>query len=242
MNDHFALLYDRLMTDAPYQAWQEFARNRILSGGKVLDLGCGTGTLTIELSRAGYDVTGLDLSGDMLAVAQNKAQEQRTSVNFIQQDMRELTGFDRLDGVTLFCDGLNYLMDERDVFEVFRRVFDSLREGGVFAFDVHSPYKMTEIFAGGLFGENAEDISYLWFCDQGEEPLSIDHTLTFFVRQANGNYERFDHEIAQRTFFVEDYRQMLIDAGFTDIEISADFGRKEPREDEERIFFSALKK
>ncbi|SER79899.1 class I SAM-dependent DNA methyltransferase [Salisediminibacterium halotolerans] len=242
MSDHFALLYDRLMADAPYKEWEKLAVQKIPQNGSVLDLGCGTGTLTIYLALSGYNVTGLDLSGDMLAVAQKKAQDERAPVTFVQQDMRELTGFNRLDGVTLFCDGLNYLTDEADVCEVFRRVYDSLTEGGVFVFDVHSPYKMTDVFADGLFGENGEDISYLWFCEQGEKPLSVEHTLTFFVRAFDGRYERVDHELTQRTFLIDDYRKWLEDCGFTDVDISADFGREKPDEASDRIFFSAVKK
>ncbi|PYZ94223.1 methyltransferase type 11 [Salipaludibacillus keqinensis] len=241
-HDHFASLYDVLMEDAPYDSWLEYAEKYVHKEGSILDLACGTGTLTMMLANRGYEVTGVDVSQDMLTVAERKARKSNADVRFILQDMRELEGFNQLDGVTIFCDGLNYLTKEEEVIQTFRRIASSLKPGGVLLFDVHSPFKMEHIFDHQLYGENSESLSYMWFCEPNKESLSVHHSLTFFIKKDEDLYERMDEEQFQRTFLPSTYHQWLEEAGFHRISISADFGNKELEEEDDRIFFKAVKK
>jgi SAM-dependent methyltransferase len=241
-HDHFASLYDLLMEDAPYESWLGYAKKYLPNQGRVLDLACGTGTFSLMLAQKGYDVVGVDLSEDMLTVAEEKARKAGAGIEFVSQDMCELQGFQKLDGVTLFCDGLNYLRQEQEVKQTFSLLAQALKTGGVLLFDVHSPFKMEHIFDHQLYGENSDVLSYMWFCEPSEEPLSVQHTLTFFLKKETGYYERMDEEQYQRTFNPNDYKQWLIEAGFDQIEISADFGTKEIEEEDDRIFFKAIKK
>ncbi|MFA9558808.1 class I SAM-dependent methyltransferase [Evansella sp. AB-rgal1] len=243
MNEqHFASVYDALMEDVPYNQWMIYTKKFLKERSRILDLACGTGTLAILLQKQGYVVQGADISQHMLTIAEEKVRNEKTLIPLFQQDMRTLEGFHDLDGVTLFCDGLNYLREEDDVQDTFSRVATALRTGGVFLFDVHTTYKMVNIFLDQLYGENGEDISYLWFCSPGEEKFSVEHSLTFFVKQANGSYERMDEELYQRTFPQEFYIHWLEKAGFHEIEVTSEFGESTPSETDERLFFKAVKK
>ncbi|MGJ7921442.1 class I SAM-dependent DNA methyltransferase [Neobacillus sp. LXY-4] len=245
--NRFAYLYDELMKETPYHQWVDFVVRQIEKYGvkaeTILDVACGTGELSIWLAEAGFRVSGVDLSEDMLAVAQAKAAERGHAIQFFQQNMAELEGFDSLDVITIFCDSLNYLQSEEEVVKTFQHVFEHLHSNGLFMFDVHSIYKMNNIFRNGTFALNEEKISYIWQCYEGEWPNSVEHDLSFFVLEdQTGLYERFDELHFQRTYTIEQYKQWLQNAGFEVLEVSADFSDQSPEEHSERIFFTARKK
>lgn len=240
--EHFASIYDYLMEGAPYERWLQYAKDRLPQGGKIVDLACGTATFTMMLHEHGYEVIGIDISQDMLTIAEQKMREKNVSIPLIKQDMREFIGVSQLDGVTIFCDGLNYLFDEGDVQQTFAKVNESLKAGGVFLFDVHSIRKMQETFQNELYGENGEEVAYLWFTSPDEAPYSVEHTLTFFIKDDDGKYDRIDEIHRQRTFPVETYMEWLEAANFEKIEVTTDFGNSPYNEMDERIFFRAIKK
>lgn len=238
--ERFARVYDFLMEDAPYEKWLDFFQRHVskLPGRNVLDLACGTGELTWRLAEAGWDVTGVDLSDSMLFAARQKAEAKKLSIPLFQQDMRDLEGLGQFDAITIFCDSLNYLTEEDDIKRTFRGVQRHLKQDGLLLFDVHSLYKMRHIFKDGTFTAVDEAVSYIWNCFDGEQPDSIEHELTFFVREEGMDlYERFDELHVQRTFTIEQYKMWLRAAGFSDIEVTADFTEKSPEKMSERIFF-----
>ncbi|MCD8511097.1 MAG: class I SAM-dependent methyltransferase [Bacillus sp. (in: Bacteria)] len=239
---HFAAVYDQLMEDVPYEDWLLYTKKHVKDGSTIVDLACGTGTLSMLLYEAGFSVTGIDISQDMLTVAEKKIREKQYPIKLFKQDMRKLKGFMNVDAVTIFCDGLNYLLKEEEVKDTFQRVRDILRPGGVFLFDVHSPFKIKEEFDHQLYGENGEVVSYLWFASPGQESNSVDHTLTFFIKEADDLYSRIDEEHSQRTFIITDYVKWLEEMGFDQIEVTADFGRRKPKDTDERYFFKGIKK
>lgn len=241
----FALLYDELMADVPYDKWIRYVEEMFKQYGngvnrRILDVGCGTGSISVPLARKGYHVTGIDLSEDMLAVAHSKAYQAGVDVSFFQQDMREIVGFKAFDCICIFCDSLNYLTIEDDVKKTFKSVFDHLAPNGLFLFDVHSLYKLSEVFIGHSYCSNDDDIAYIWNCYQGDSPYSVEHELSFFVKQ-NEFYERFDELHFQRTFPISYYEQLLTEIGFSLLKVTADFREEPPAETSERIFFSARK-
>lgn len=239
----FAYLYDELMKDVPYDKWVELIleKTKPFAGKKILDIGCGTGELSLRFAALGYDVTGVDLSDHMLAVAQEKAYRENVSIQFIEQNMAELQLVETYDLIGVFCDSLNYLESEDEVKSTFRGVNEFLKEDGLFIFDVHSLYKINEIFGNETFSYDEEGIFYLWNCFQGEYPNSVEHELTFFVEDEGGKYDRFDESHLQRTFPKEIYSKWLEEAGFQLLEIIGDFNGP-PKDDSERIFFIAAKK
>lgn len=243
----FSYFYDRLMQDAPYDKWVHFLHKKKaehkINGNQVLDLACGTGELSIRFAKSDFDVTGIDISTDMLTVAQSKAADQGLSIPFYEQSMVELNGIGQFDIVTIFCDSLNYLKTEDDVLQTFKRIYDHLRPGGLLLFDVHSIYKIDHLFLNETFGLNDHDISYVWHSYAGEYEHSIEHELTFFVLdKQSGQYDRFDEFHEQRTFSVEKYVHLLQEARFDVKSIQGDFTEKDMNDTSERIFFTAQKR
>ncbi|WP_141994188.1 class I SAM-dependent methyltransferase [Bacillus sp. B4EP4a] len=243
--ERFAYVYDELMKDAPYEKWLMILTAKLeqygIGGRKVLDLACGTGEMTVELAQHGFEVTGVDLSDEMLLVANEKAVKLGLSIPLFQQNMAELEGLGQFDCVTIFCDSLNYLRDEEDIVKTFSRVHEHLKDGGLFLFDVHSIYKMEEIFRDNTFAVNGDEVSYIWECFPGVEPYSVEHDLSFFVRDESGMYDRFDELHYQRTYPVEQYKKWLEQAGFTVSEILADLEDAPLAAETERILFVASK-
>lgn len=245
--NRFAYVYDELMKEMPYSAWVDMVIQQSekfqVQTKTILDVACGTGELSIRLSEAGFAVTGVDLSDDMLAVAHAKALEKGRMIPFFQQNMTEMEGLGTFDVITIFCDSINYLETEEAVRETFQRVNEHLEQNGFFIFDIHSLYKMNEIFLNHTYTLNEDRLSYIWQCYEGDWPNSVEHELSFFVLDnMTGQYDRFDEVHFQRTYSVEQYEEWLSDAGFELLEISADFNGLSPKADSERIFFTARKR
>ncbi|WP_057911670.1 class I SAM-dependent DNA methyltransferase [Peribacillus muralis] len=244
--ERFAYVYDELMKDAPYEKWLMILTAKLeqygIGGRKVLDLACGTGEMTVELAQHGFEVTGVDLSDEMLLVANEKAVKLGLTIPLFQQNMAELEGLGQFDCVTIFCDSLNYLRDGADIVKTFSRVHEHLQDGGLFLFDVHSIYKMEDVFRDHTFAVSDEDVSYIWDCFPGEEPHSVEHELSFFVKdEQSGLYDRFDELHYQRTYPVDQYKNWLQQAGFTVTELMADLEEAPLVTETERILFVARK-
>ncbi|TDL82228.1 class I SAM-dependent DNA methyltransferase [Peribacillus frigoritolerans] len=242
----FAEIYDELMKEAPYTLWTEFLHERMAKfgngGTNVLDLGCGTGEISIRLKQKGYHVTGVDISEEMLSIAFQKTAAEGLSIPYFQHDMRLPSELGQLfDGIFICCDSLNYLETEEDVHAALNAAFDQLAPNGILVFDVHSIYKIHEIFNEATFADNNDEVSYIWNSFIGDAPDSIEHDLSFFVKRGS-MYERFDEYHTQRTYPVNQYEEMIKQAGFTLLEITADFKNQPPESQSERIFFVAAKK
>lgn len=250
----FAYLYDELMKEAPYDQWVQFVKEKLANCNnlgfssttsqlRLLDVACGTGELSVRFAKEGFQVTGVDLSEDMLAVAQGKAAANGIEIPFYQQNMAELEGLGQFDVVGIFCDSLNYLETEEQVKDTFLHVAEHLKSGGLFIFDVHSIYKMTKVFIRQTFALSDEPISYIWNSFPGEYENSVEHELSFFVLdESSGKYDRYDELHFQRTFSLEQYSSWLMEAGFELLDINADFEHIAPHAQSERIFFVSVKK
>lgn len=251
----FAYIYDRLMEDVPYQRWLNYAEKNwagrpVQVNGKnrgpnhdkpraVVDLACGTGTITALLAKQGYQVIGIDRSSDMLAVAEEKTRG--LPVTLLCQDMRHFQLAAAADAVVCFCDSLNYLLEGEEIRQTFQAVYSQLSEGGAFLFDVHTPYKVTEIFGNQLFTSVDEDISYIWLCRLEEERLTVEHDLTFFVKQENQLFRRYEEIHYQRAYPLNQLADWLRQAGFSHVEMTAEFGEQSVGPMTDRAFFAAYK-
>lgn len=237
--DIFAQVYDDLMDEELYDSWINFTKQHLpVKHQSVLDLACGAGQLAIKMKQEGYNVTGLDLSSQMIDIAQQRAEEAELAIPFVIGNMLDLSKLNQFDAVTCYCDSICYLPDAEAVQKTFKEVYQHLTEEGVFLFDVHSMHQIDDVFPGYTFNDQTEEISFLWKSYVGEFPHSIEHDLTFFVYQDEIDlYERFDETHKERTYPIEQYLSMLKKAGFTSIEVSADYGKEEIENDSTRWFF-----
>ncbi|WP_230192387.1 class I SAM-dependent methyltransferase [Paenibacillus sp. CECT 9249] len=253
----FAHVYDRLMEDMPYPEWLRFARTGWEKYGMpktVVDLGCGTGSITVPLANSGFQVTGIDLSSDMLAIARRKMDQspyanrmyREGGVLFLQQDIRtwELPG--QVDSVVSFCDCFNYLLEEEDIKQAFRHTFQGLKAGGTFMFDVHQPAQFAKYAEEQPFVLNEKSVAYIWTCELDEVRSEIEHHITFFTRAEGASlseelFERFEEVHVQRAYHPDWLYAQLKAAGFADVQIYGDFKWEPPQDDTSRLFYVAIK-
>lgn len=239
----FALVYDELMTDIPYDAYVDLISiaGDGLKGKKIIDIGCGTGLLSVKLAKSGAFVTGIDLSKDMLTIAEKRANDLSLKIDFQEKPMQEIDGAEHFDIAVIAIDSLNYLPDEESILNTFKGIYSVLNKGGVLIFDVHSTFKTDVIFMEGPFTFDNDRIAYIWHTEEGDEEHSVLSELSFFVKEENGLYRRFDEKHEQRTFHVFEYVDLLREAGFTIERIFADWEDEPPHDESERIFYQARK-
>ncbi|WP_454192172.1 class I SAM-dependent DNA methyltransferase [Paenibacillus sp. Marseille-Q7038] len=252
----FAYVYDELMEDMPYPEWIRFARIAWEKHGipaSVVELGCGTGSLTIPLVKSGFEVTGIDLSADMLSVARQKLEEtpqgnrffREGTIRWIHQDMRNWELPEPVDTVISFCDSINYLLKEEDIIRTFRQTYQGLKSGGTFLFDVHHPNTFIRYEEEQPFVLDEKSISYIWTCDLDRSSYEIEHHLSIFTRAEGSGpdvYHRFEEVHNQRAYDPEWMKRQLFEAGFHDVNIYADFEWEPANENTSRLFFVAVKK
>lgn len=241
-------VYDHLMTDAPYDQWMSFAAEAWLrydgQPRTVAELGCGTGALTRFFLERKMEVWGVDLSADMLDVAREKVQQSHphATVHWLHQDIRQLALPKKMDSIVSFCDTLNYIPDAEGIRQVFAGVYEALQPGGTFLFDVHTPYKIAEVFGDESFSYQDEQVAYIWQSAYDEETETVEHDLTLFVTEnEDGLYRRFHELHRQRAYALEDLQAWLREARFEVLSITADFAEHPVDAESERAFFVARK-
>jgi len=244
----FATMYDELMQDIPYQKWGDYIFECIKKQYKnvkkplVLDLACGTGNMTIHLSKKGFDMIGVDLSIDMLAAAQQKSYEQGQKILFLAQDMRELDLYGTIDAAVSVCDGLNYILDRADICKVFERVRLFLNPGGIFIFDMNTEYKFKELFAGLSFESTTQSGAACEWDNNYDEVTKINEYRVCFSNNKNeqaGKADQFIEVHKQRTYDTEDVIQMLKTCGFEKVSAYHEYTQEPPKPDSIRITYIA---
>lgn len=239
----FALVYDELMADIPYDAYVDLISIAAdgIKGKKIIDVGCGTGLLSVKLAKSGAFVTGIDLSKDMLDIAKKRASDLSMEIEFQEMPMQDIKGAEQFDAAVIAIDSLNYLPDRDSVFDTFNGIYSVLNSGGVLLFDVHSTFKTDVIFMESPFTFDNDRIAYIWHTEEGDEEHTVLSELSFFVKEDGGLYRRFDERHQQRTFRVFEYVDLLQKAGFTIERIFADWEDEPPHEESERIFYQVRK-
>ena len=238
--EEFARVYDSVMDEELYDLWFEFSQRHFPAKTQnIMELACGTGILSIRFSQAGYEVTGVDLSEEMLTIADKRARQMGAKITFAAGDMRELSGETTFDVVTCYSDSLCYMSNASEVQRVFDGVYNSLNADGVFIFDVHSTYQVDSVFPGYAYHENDEDFAFLWDSFEGDDPHSVVHELTFFVKDSDGKFVRKDEVHQERTYPIKEYLTGL--QKFSKVEVYADFEDKKPEEESLRWFFVCKK-
>lgn len=210
----FAEVYDLFMDNVPYEAWSaylaELFQEYNIEDGLLLDLGCGTGKLTRLMEAKGYDMIGVDYSYDMLSIAKEQSEE---SVLYLLQDMREFELYGTVRGIYSACDSLNYILEEEELREVFRLVNNYLDPGGIFVFDLNTPYKYEVLLAENTFAETREEGSFIWENYYDEEERINEYDLTLYIKDEEDRFQRFQEVHYQKSYDLETIQRLLEEAG-----------------------------
>lgn len=237
----FARVYDEFMDQTPYDEWllnilNVFKKYNIKENAQVLDLGCGTGKMARRLKKAGYQVTAMDNSMDMLEVA---ASEEDDGILYVLQDMVSLELPDQMDAVVSICDCMNYILEKEDLREAFTRVKRFLKEDGVFMFDMNSHYKYREILACNTFAEDREDASFIWDNFYDESDRINEYQLSLFIQNEQGTYNKYEELHLQKAYDEEEVKELLYEAGFTSVTVCDADTMEEVKEDTQRLYYIA---
>lgn len=241
-------VYDKLNKDIDYSAWADFFEKCFdENGGRpeiVLDLACGTGRMTRELARRGYDMIGVDGSADMLGEAYSQGGE---GVLYLLQDMRSFELYGTV-GATVCClDSLNYLLDLKDLKKTFALVHNYSDPGGLFIFDVNTPYKFENVYGDNAYiledeGDEGQGIFCGWQNFYNDETRICDFYLSVFEEDEDGAYIRSDEHQRERCYTKEEIVDTLGECGFELVGVYGDFDREVPTDTAERWYFVARAK
>ncbi len=242
----FAGVYDIFTEGVDYKTRADYILSLLnrkgINEGTLLDLACGTGTLTVEFCKKGFEVIAVDLSEDMLLLAREKLAEFGDKVLILCQDMCELDLFGTVNCAVCSLDSINHLDNIDDVRTVFQKVSLFTEPGGVFVFDVNTLYKHNCILADNTFVYESEDAFLVWQNSLQEDGRSVDIMLDIFTQNENGLYERESEDFTETAYSEDEIKEALLQAGFTDIEVFDDMSFEKPSEDSQRVYFTAKKK
>ena len=231
--------YDRLTNDVDYEAtvafYYEILKKEGLNPRTCVDLACGTGSVTAILVEKGLQVTGVDLSEEMLTVASQKA----PGAWFICQPLQELKLPRAVDMAVCALDSLDYITDPKDCKEAIRRVYKALNPGGIFIFDVNTPEKLRAM-DGQVFLDEDDDVYCVWRGEFDEETNICSYGMDLFQREGNAWYRSFE-EHCEYAYSAQQLVGYLKDAGFTNIRVYGDRRMEAPGEREQRIYIKARK-
>ncbi len=256
MYQDFAYVYDEFMDETPYEDWsnrideliqkygvsqKERNAQDVLDSEKnlVVDLGCGTGTLTELLYQKGYDMIGVDNSESMLGIAMTKKAENGSEILYLLQDMRELELYSTVGTIVSVCDSINYILEEEELLEVFSLVNNYLYPGGIFIFDFNTDYKYREVIGDSTIAENREDCSFIWENFYDEEECINQYDVTVFVQEEQELFRRFTETHLQKGYTVEQILGLLEQAGMCLIEVKDADTEGEVRAESERVLVIA---
>ena len=238
-----AASYDRLTNDVDYEAivafYHEILNKEGLRPKTAVDLACGTGSVALILARMGYRVIGVDMSEDMLTVAQQRAFEQVGYPMFVRQKLQELFLPKGVDMAVCALDGLDYILTPKDCKEAIRRVYKALNPGGIFIFDVNTPEKLRAM-DGQVFLDEDDDVYCVWRGEFDGETNICSYGMDLFQREGEVWHRSFE-EHREYAYSAAQLTGWMRDAGFTAIEVFADRRLEAPAEGEQRIYIKGRK-
>lgn len=237
----FAEVYDLLTTNVPYDKIADYYTKilcKITDGKRLLDMGCGTGNLTIRLAERGFDVIGQDASSEMLSIAAEKSFD----VQWICQDMTETELGEEVDAVISTLDSINHLESAEEIAACFERAAANLKSGGAFVFDVNTIFKHREILSDNTFVYDVDGAYCVWqneFCAR-DNGVSID--LDIFFEEEDGLYIRGGESFREIALSADEMKEMLEKSGFEIVEIYEYLTFNQPSENSEKLLFAAKKR
>lgn len=235
----FAEVYDTFMDNVPYKEWADYIEDTLktyqISDGLVLDLGCGTGSLTEELAQKGYDMIGVDYSGEMLEIAMEKKVESGHDILYLMQDMREFELYGTVRAIVSACDSVNYILEKEELQEVFRLVNNYLDPEGIFIFDFNTKYKYKEVLGNRTIAEDREECSFIWENYYEEEDATNEYALTLFIQEKDDLYRKHQEYHLQKGYDLDEIKELLRKAGMEFVEAYDGYSDQKATKNSERI-------
>ncbi|APC85185.1 class I SAM-dependent DNA methyltransferase [Clostridium botulinum] len=240
----FAHIYDELINeDIDYEKWAKTITNICddfnLCKIDYLDLACGTGNLTLQVSPYFKNMWAVDLSYDMLTEAENKFRENNIKGKLVCQNICDLKLNKTFNLITCCLDGINYILDKKSLNNLFENVYNHLKEDGLFIFDINSYYKLNNILGNNLFSYDDDEITYIWRNSTENNITNMD--ITFFIREDENNYIRFDEEHKERAYKEEEIEEIILNNGFKILKTLDNYENKKIQEKTERIVYILTK-
>lgn len=239
----FAQVYDTFMDNIPYEEWAEYLTELLaeygIEDGLVLELGCGTGSMTEILAEKGYNMIGADNSEDMLEIAMEKKEKSGHDILYLLQDMREFELYGTVRAVVSICDSVNYITEEDELREVFRLVNNYLDPKGVFIFDFNTKYKYETVLGDRTIAENRDECSFIWDNYYYEEEEINEYELTLFIQKEKDLYRKFEEIHYQKAYTLEQMVRLVKESGLEYVTAYDAFTREQPTKTSERIYMVA---
>ncbi len=251
MKDYEAIarVYDKLNAEIDYKKWADFIEKCFekflaVKPELVLDLACGTGRMTRELAKRGYDMLGVDASEDMLSEAMYSYDS--GGILYLLQDMRSFELYGTVGAVVCCLDSVNYLLSEEDLRKCFATVHNYLDPDGLFIFDVNTPYKFENIYSNNAYileDANKDGAIYCGWQNEYDKDSGIcDFYLSLFEENSDGTYARSDEHQRERCYTIEQLKSSLAACGMEPLGVYADLDFGEPTENSERCYIAARAK
>ena len=242
----FSEFYDALTANVSYDTVSQVLSSLLTRYGKsrglLLDLACGTGSVSVRLAKKGYEVIGVDLSPEMLSEAQNKAYSAGQNILFLCQDMTALDLYGTVDAAVCTLDGLCHLPNEESVFAALQKVSLFMNPGGVFLFDVNSVYKHRAVLGNNTFVYDTDDVYCVWQNTLLSDGVTVQMDLDFFEPVSDaGDYVRQSERFTERAYPRETLEAMLKKAGFTVLDVFDGYSGKPAHDTSERLLFAVRK-
>ncbi len=238
----FAYLYDKLTGDVEYQARADYLEKLFDMHLKnkpelIADIGCGTGTICNILCDRGYDMIGIDSSGDMLNVAMEKSGQK--SILYLNQDMTDFELYGTVDVILCLLDSINYLTQDGQIDDFFALCNNYLNPGGIVIFDINTVYKFENILADNIYNFEDDDLFYSW--ENNYDGKLCEFYLNFFVQNTDGNYQRITEQHFERAYTFEEIKKSILASGLELVSMYGDMSTDKPNCDEERVYFVVKK-
>lgn len=242
--DSFAEVYDALTYDVEYENRVDYIVGLMkkfsdIPVSMILDLACGTGTVSVMLCDKGYDVIGVDSSAEMLGQAKKKQGDR--DILFLNQEMRDFELYGTVDAVVCLLDSVNYVLDSEDLLSCFKWVNNYLNPGGVFIFDINTKHKLENVLAGNIFNDEKDGVFYSWENYFDDEENICEFDLNFFVQNRDGSYKRFNEIHYERAYTDREIKTMLKKAKLELVAVYDDLTENLPAKNSEKVFYIAKK-
>ena len=244
--ERFASVYDMFMDNVDYDMWVEYIHKiwekENISPKLIAELGCGTGNITCRLAKEGYDMIGIDISGEMLSVAREKAMEEGCDVLFLLQDMTEFELYGTVDVILCLCDSINYITDYDGIKKVFKLVNNYLEPKGLFIFDINTEHKFKDILGKNTYTDCEDGAAYIWQNYYDENEKINEYYVNFFVEGEDGLYERTEECHYERAYSVDEIKKAIEEAGMEFVSAYDAFTFNKPNSQSERVYVVAREK